>query len=424
MKRIIISLTGLGLFLLCYYLIHKNNQIMAYWGQKTERLPASVLSQLRPEFKIYKEFFSYPSLQKKMRYDISVDLKTDIDEEYLKNRANIALHDAFRLTFEKLNEAKENEKGASFLGVFKEGLVESFVDHFIKTITVLKIVNKTFQIDFNFVPHIQKDLNYNEELSSNQLIQWNNTGSLYQELTSDNLNLQEKILKTERPSTKDLFEYQGGQISIWLKILDMSPTLKLPQTKKNAMKGFLRLRRYYKANNIASLSPFISASEFSIKSLGVEFEKNYKNFFITVDVFKEFSLNNPVPSLDRMEIHFGTLMPDQLYKNNLIGKLITNNLNSIKVGTLKIKGKFTAEDKQTYPFESDVNRLTYDFEKKGFDLGNSSISSTIKTPVSYNPNNEATLHHQFNQILLKKFSAELIKGLHLNEFHDELGGAL
>lgn len=419
MKKTIITLSAVGLFSLGYYLFHKNGKVEPYWGKTIDRSPASALDQFKPELKIYQEMFSYSTDQKKISYDLDVKLRTDADDEYLKRKADLALHDAFRLSFDKINS--EKEKDPSLISVFKTGLIESFVDHFIKTIGALKLVNKTFQIDFSFIPNIQKDLNYKEELSSNQLIQWDDIGSLYQELQSKELPLQEKILNTKLPATEKLFQYQGGQISLWIKILDMSPSFNIPNPKKNAVKGFVRIRRYYKANGLAELSPFLRNSEFKIDKLGLDFEKEKKDFFITVDLFKEFSLGDIIPKLDRIEIYFGTLLPDNMYKNNIIGKLISNEDHAIKTAELKIKGSFKSQEGSSHPFQSSIQRLTYDFEKKSFDFGDSRIRSVI-TGNSESP--ESNLNLQFHQALLKRFAPELIKGLYLQEFHDDIvGGA-
>ncbi len=422
MKKFVIAFSALGLFSLSYYLFHKTSRVEPYWGRTSERAPASALDQFKPEIKIYQEMFSYPTYQKKVGYDLDVKLRTDADDEYLKRKADLALHDAFRLSFEKINSAKEKEP--SLISVFKAGMIESFVDHFVKTIGALKLVNKTFQIDFSFIPHVQKELNFKEELSSNQLVQWDDTGSLFQELQSEELSLQEKILNTKLPESKKLFDYQGGQISLWLKILDMSPSFNLPNPKKNAVKGFVRIRRYYKANALADLSPFLRSAEFKIEKINFEMEKGKKDFYVTVDVFKEFSLGDIIPKLDRIEVHFGTLMPDNLYKNNLIGKLITNDNGAIKTGEFKIKGNFKGQDGKEYPFKGTVKRLTYDFEKKSFDLGDSKISAAISGASPSEENSGTSLYYQFHESLLKRFAPELIEGLHLKEFHAEIGGEL
>ena len=423
MKKMVIELSTLGLFSLSYYYFHKHSRIEPYWGENkiSSRNPASVLDQLSPEIEIYKDFFSYDSYQKRVSYDLDVKLRTDVSEEYLKKKAELALHDSFRISFEKMKEVKE--KDPPLIGLFKEGLIESFTTHFVKTIGALRLVNSTFQIDFSFVPKIHKDLNYIPEFSSNQLIQWNDTGSFYDELTKGDLSLQEQILKTKIPANDKPYQYYGGQLSIWLKVLDMHPRFDIPDPKKNAVKGFLRFRRYYKANDIADLKPFLRGQDLKMENVKIEMEKGKKDFFVTVDVFKEFSLGSIMPKLDRMDIHFGTLQPDNLYKNSFIGMLFTNDNGTIKTGEIKIKGQFKADDGSMQPFRTTLERLSYDFNKKSFDIGASKLFTTTSGPSSGDEQRMRPLNMQFEEMLLKHFAPELIEGLSLKEFHHDVGGA-
>ncbi len=423
MKKMVIALSTLGLFSLGYYYFHKNTRIEPYWGENkvSSRNPASVLDQLSPEIEIYKDFFSTDTYQKRVSYEMDVKLRTDVSEEYLRKKAELALHDSFRISFEKMREAKE--KDPPLVNLFKEGLIESFTTHFVKTIGALRLVNSTFQIDFSFVPKIHKDFNYVPELSSNQLVQWNDTNSFYDELTKEDQSLQEQILKAKIPSNKEGYQYYGGQLSIWLKILDTHPRFDIPDPKKNAVKGFLRFRRYYKANAIADLKPFLRGQDLKMESVKVEMEKGKKDFFITVDVFKEFSLGSIMPKLDRMDIHFGTLQPDNLYKNSFIGMIFTNDNGTIKTGEIKIKGEFKAEDGSLYPFRTSLERLSYDFNKKSFDVSASKLFTTTSPPPSGEGQRMRPLNMQFEEMLLKRFTPELIEGLSLNDFHRNVGGA-
>lgn len=420
MKKIVIALSTLGLFSLSYYLFHKNSRIDPYWGKSSDRTPASIIDQLSPEIDIYKDYFDYPTYQKRLAYDLGVNFRTDVDNEYLKRKTELAMHDAFRLTFDKMNS--EKEKDPPLLSIFKEGLIESFTQHFIKTIGVLKLVNGTFQIDFNFVPRVQKDLNYNDELSSNQLVQWNNSGSLLNDLQTEDLTLQEKVLQTKLPKEDKPYQYQGGQITVWIKVVDMNATFKIPDPKKNAVKGFMRFRRYYKANSLAALKPFIERPDFKIEKTQVRLEKGKKELFVTVDVVKEFSLGSIVPKLDRIEVFFGSLQPDTFYRNTLIGNIFTNDDGKIKTGEFAIEGTFKAQNGQGYKFKTEIDRLVYDFTKKEFDRSHSRLKTTGNVPTEQ-ANHMNLVSNQVGELLLKTHAQEFIEGLDLNEFHREMGGA-
>jgi hypothetical protein len=392
------------------------------------RSPSALLDFDPDSLEIYRDYFSYPTYQKYLSYDLALNFRTDKDKPYVKEVLQKSLQETIRTSLiqKKAATAEEgieaHDKGLTAL--IKGNLVNSLVDNFVKTIKVYKIINGTFQIDLNFIPKAQKEFGYDSELASNELINWSKKDSLFEELKREDVPFHQKVLETPVPSTSNTYQYKGGQITIWFKVMDLTPTLKLPSPTKRGVKGFIRLRRYYRAPELANTEPFVEDNDFRLnmvhfKSLKKKNKNGVSENFVTADIYKEFDLENPVPKLDRVELHFGKVLPDNFHKNSLIGRLFAYKEKTIETSELNLFGVLKYHDKE-YVFESQINKLIFDFKTGEFSK-KSKIRTTFKRSKLKGPQLGSAQHKVYNK-LLEEHGLKLIESFNLGEIHSKFRG--
>ena len=384
---------------------------------KNGRMPSSLLDPEKIDFSLYHDYFSYNSFQKYMEYELDVEFRTDKDKEFLQKKARLALHNAITESFKKKANLPEGEGSIALL--LKENLIQQFIQNFIKSLSVLKIVNGTFQIDLNFSPSIQPTLNYKNELASNQLVNFDDKDKFSDFLDKKELSLHEKVMKLPTPDTGDFYQYKGGQITIWIKTLDLvwNPANPIPNPKKNAVKGFVRYRRFFKADKLHSLAPFIKEKDFKLNLVSFPNKQGIKNSFVTVDVFKEFNLGQIMPDLERMEVHFGKLLPNNFHKNSLIGRIFNYKEKSLKTGDLFLEGEIKI-DGEKEEFKTKVSKLVFDFKKDEFST-KSKLTTTLKG-FEDDFQESGRIKYMVKNKLLTDYALQLIKSLNIDDFHKEL----
>ena len=392
------------------------------------RSPSALLDFDPDSLEIYRDYFSYPTYQKYLSYDLSLNFRTDKDEPYVKRVLQKSLRETIRTSLIQ-KKAITTEEGIEIhdkglVALIKGNLVNSLVDNFVKTIKVYKIINGTFQIDLNFVPRSQKEFGYDAELNSNELVNWSKKDSLYEELMEEEQPFHQKVLETAVPSSSNTYQYKGGQITIWFKVMDLVPTVKIPNPKKRGVKGFIRLRRYYRAPELANTEPFIEDKDFRLnmvhfKSLKKRNKNGVSENFVTADIYKEFDLENPVPKLDRVELHFGKVLPDNFHKNSLIGKLFAYKEKTIETSELNLFGVLNYHDKE-YVFESQINKLIFDFQTGEFSK-KSKIKTVFKRSNLKGPQLGSAQHKVYNK-LLEEHGLKLIESFKLGEIHSKFRG--
>lgn len=395
---------------------------------RVNRSPSAVLDFDPDSLEIYRDFFSYPTYQKYLSYDLSLNFRTNKDEDYIREEMKKSLQETIRSSLIEKNKSlseegiEDHEKGLTSL--IKGHLTQNIINNFVKTIKVYKILNGTFQIDFNFTPRVESQFSYNTELSSNEYINWSQRGKVKGLIESEEKALHEKILEAPVPFGNETYQYKGGQITLWFKVMDMAPKLHLPNPKKRGIKGFIRLRRYFRAPQLANTEPFIEDKDFRLnmvhfKSLKQKNRNDVKENFVTVDLYKEFDLENLKPRLDRVELHFGKVLPDNFHKNTLIGRIFSYNDKVIKTSEMNLHGvlKFNNKD---YLFETRLDKLVYDFEEGEFSK-KSKIRTYFKRSDLKGPRlGEA--QHMISQKLLQQHGLELIKSFKLGEIHSKFKG--
>lgn len=426
--------TGIWLLVASHisYNKYQQTQHQPYWASKEYdnrgRTPSAVLDFDPDSLEIYRDFFSYVTYQKYLTYDLSLNFRTDRDEEHLKDKFNLSLRNSIRNTLiQKTPKATEegiesHDKG--LVSLIKENLIQELTKNFLKTIKAYKIVNGTFQIDLNFSPRINSELNFNEELSSNQLVNWSQTSRLTNEINEVEIPFHQKVFEMPVPATTETYQYKGGQITIWFKTLDTTPQLHLPSPSKRGVKGFIRLRRYFRAPDMANNEPHILDENFRLnmvhfKTLEKRNRHDKNENFVTIDLYKEFDLENQTPRLDRVELHFGKVLPDNFHTTNLIGSLFAYKDNVIETSELNLHGALKYGDKDVL-FVSKLEKLVFDF-KTGEFSNNSKMKTIFRNSDLRGPHLGQAQHKVYNK-LLHEYGLELIRSFHLGEIHSKFGG--
>jgi hypothetical protein len=382
----------------------------------TERAPASIVLSAG-DLSMYEDYFSYPTYHKTLRYDLSANIWTDKDGDYLKERARLAVHDAFSKTVGQL-DVGDQEKGMATL--LKENLISSFVQKFVKSLAIFKIANGTFQIDFEFTPEMMTEVGFENEFASNQIIDVSRRGGVAQDLAKTDFSLIDKVAQIKIPDDGNPYQYTGGSISLWIKILDLSwdPSQPIPNVKKNAVKGFVRYRRYFRANqrNLGGFFPANAELLISSKHFQKE-KKGPENHYLTVDLYKEFDLKGLVPSPDKLSISFGKLLPTDVHRDSFLARLFTNQKEGLDTGTLKLNGQFK-DGKRQRNFQAEVQKLTFDLQTKEFH-----DSSKLYVSVD-RKQNDGPLNYKVKKLILERYAKGLIDYLELNQLYldIDLGG--
>lgn len=382
-----------------------------HWGtnQKTlnSRYPSSThptnLNELMP---ILKDYFSYEDYQKFLSYKTTLNVRTDLDSDYLKDKTNKALHTALANTFQELGM---DTNTASLPTALKKNLIASFSKQFVKTLRFYKIVNGTFQIDLNFSPEVEPSLSYKNELANNNLINYDSEKTLRKSLDSKDTFLHDQIHSAEFPINTETHQYKGGQITIWIKLLDLEFDIDqpIPNPKANAVKGFVRFRRYFNSNNLNQKNINIKSEKFQLSELYFKPEKNEKSLIITADVIQEFNLANFIPSTEKIILHFGKLKADNFYRDGFFARLFQDDESDIKTGTLYLRGHKNKSEKDV---QARVKKLIYEVKDSSF-----KSSSGIYIDKSYS--NNSSSKSNFKNNLLRENILQIVDQLELTRFY-------
>lgn len=388
---------------------------------KEGRAPASLDKIVDHE--IYRDYFSHESYGKQVGFGMDFNLWTDLDKDYLKERADRSFKEALAKTF------NPNMEGGMF-GALKGNLINSFVENFVKTLYIYKIVDGTFQIDIHFSAKNDNPNNFSKEFDSNQLI-----------VASD--SLKEAILNSKMTTRPDLavsqvtwpkkespLQYTGGTISLWIKLLDLDIEFKKPiPTIANVVKGHFKFRRYFKVN--PEYLSTIKHSGKDIKINGVRFvSENRKDSYITVDLYKTYNLKNIPPKYDRLEIAFNGLVAPQIHKKSFWHSLFPQKVEVSEKGKFVLEGelnpKFLSRGER---FTTELNKLVYNFNDSSF-TRKSEMETDVKDVADgpeliFEAENaekdyEKRIAYQVKKSIQKDFAEKIISAFGINEFSEEL----
>ncbi len=369
---------------------------------KTQRSPANFLNYKNRDLRIYQDYFSYNSFQKYLHYDMTIDLRTSKSQRSFNKKVELALHKSLIQNIEKNIQIPESQELATTL--IQENLIANYINNFVNNLKSLKIENGTFQINLSFIPKTIKKKSYTKELNTNQLINWSQKHDLLNDIDQKPAPLNQQILNAEIPSTKSLYQYRGGQITIWFDITNT--------------KGFIRYRRYFKTSNLNKLKPFIQTNELEITKIELKREKKFPNNFITVDIIREVDLENFTTQLKRVELHFSKLLSSYFHKNNILEKKISYDDKSIRTGEFTLRGNFKHLGRKL-EFKTKLKNIIYDFEKQSFS-SKSKISTTLTNHPRYTKQNAGKLKLKIRYKLLGDFGIYLIEALKMGRLHNTM----
>ncbi|WP_127715018.1 hypothetical protein [Halobacteriovorax sp. HLS] len=390
----ILSWLPFGLFLIVlsyygvsHYLIDHDN----YWESRSfsvqsKREIASYKDKL--EFDAFRQYFNTNSFNKFLNFKMTLDFWSSYSNSKEKNIIREALQSSFFETFEPTNP-----KSIS-LSTSKLELLESSINKFVNTLAEKKISNGEFQVNLNFTPNFEQNLNYNKELSTNQLVNIEKK-DLAQTLSSKEEQQIEKVLTTPIPSLSQRYQYSGGTITIFIKANDLN---------KNLYNGYIRFRRYFRANDLSSTDLNIETKNFNLTYFQLEKASSKYSNFLTVDLYKNFNTSTQIPQKNHLDIHFGKLLSSKIEQKDLP--------NSITTGDFYINGTFPIKGVKS-EVKVKLDKLTYSFQKNSF-TDDSKLMVTLRT--------DKQGPHDLEKFMIKKIIKEnlaekIVKHLELENFH-------
>ncbi|OFZ21531.1 MAG: hypothetical protein A2202_08890 [Bdellovibrionales bacterium RIFOXYA1_FULL_36_14] len=383
---------------------------------KVSRVPAQADQLKNVEIGVLKDYFTLDDYGKKLRFDIEFKVRTG-DNAYFGEKAKKAVSEALINTFMINAKSKEELIGRTLLSIAKQEFMASFMKHFVKTITFYKLIDRDIQIDFNFIPTAENPIDYSFELSTNHLVNTSNTGTLYSKLTGKNKKMIEQVISQDRENNKERYQYAGGSIGLWIKVLDSF----VPGTKDNVVKGHIRYRRYFIEHDIQNQK--IGLEQEGVGINNIAFTKTSSSPYLTVDIIKKFNVKEPTPRLDKMIIYPGRLFEPDMYKDDIVENILYINSNSIETGKLLISGSVKSNS-QKYAYSLHLKKLVYDFQTKNFDNNKSDTLTDIKNfPMNNDPTIKQNLGMKIRSVILDQFQSSLMEKLELNRFHNKVGGA-
>ncbi len=391
-------------------------------GPEPAREPAADLLSIveAADLRLYQDFFHTETHQKQLRQNVRFKLWTDMDSQYLKDKTKQALDEAIAKTFAPNGEGKLVEK-------LKRNIMSEFLEEFVKTLTFYKIVNGTIQFDFYFLPEADSPSDFSNELASNRLIRLKEAGTLgskLQELdtwtvTGQFARMRSSLAQLSNPGAEGDYRYAGGVISINIKLLDMRWDIfhrPIPNTKKNAVKGFVRYRRYFIRKDLKSDLDACGKLAFSSEN-----SQGSGRQFVTVDIYKGFNLANFLPQRETLEVFPGRLIASNQGRKELIGAKDFVG-KTLKTGTLTLSVE-VSDGKTPLKARHEIRSLVYSFDKQEFDSLRSSIRSNaeiMRSPPDEDwPNlNDAGTASRFR--VLQTCGSALSKALALDRFSNDL----
>ncbi len=329
---------------------------------KEVREPASVKAIITDgETQALADLFGGDSPLNTYRHPMRVQFHTNGDKKYLSETARKALNQALIETLGVENPEQGLAKLAA--GNLRDALVENFI----KTLRVYKIINTGLQMDLIFAPVPNQKNSYADELSSNQLIRFGETGRLSQkwdQLDKETVTGNVYNNSTSIPAKPGEVDYIGGALSLYLEILDTKPKFGLPSPKKNGVKGFVRYRRFYRLNKEASKTATCDNFTMSSKASGVGVP-----LFYTVDLYKNFNLAKLIPTEETLEVFPGLIASMNEGRAELMPDTFEKTGKSISTGRFLVAQKRSTAGEISFS----LKKIVYDLKEKSLDRSRTEV---------------------------------------------------
>lgn len=348
---------------------------------------------------VAQDFLSLNTFCKRIRWVPVARVWSDLDDEYIKEGLARALQEAVDAALRSPDNQNTAVGGA--LERLKKEFKKAAFDELVKTPKVFKLIGKRIQIDIYFIPELDDWNSFDNELASNFLIRMGKRSSQQSAgpviITNSNA-LQRKMASARNPldwaklektfrrihqlsqetgQGQSRFTFLGGVATASLKIVNLEyrPLERVIPTPHNLVHGFFQFRRWFSTHAVEN-NELRDGKNTTVTRL--KFGDKNKRAYVTADVKYDFNLKNVMPTLNSMEVHFGTLldsygreirkqdeflMPTEIpFVGLLIPRALSERVHTSFPLILEGQRKNGLEDK----YKKKIHAMTWSFDTGGF----------------------------------------------------------
>jgi len=375
------------------FLTYEKTRIKDFWAdakpitrKSISRSPSSLLllEGSLQTVNLLKSYFQFNTYNKFLNYELEIEYRSETADQSINDLAQQSLKAGLSRT---INISGPNSIKSTMEKVLDERLLSELLANIQSSLALSKIQSGKFQINFNFKPQVIPFFNYENELSSHQLIQWDKVKAHDLVLEDAAASLTETAYSTDIPYNNEPFQYKGGQISL---ILDIQ------NNDQSFIIGSIRYRKFFKAPLLEEKIQLNGNNKMSVDH--IYFLKNQNRApYITVDIYQSFDSNQNIPKLEKVEFHLGKLSSDTDKKSILTGELILN-------GTYTKTG-------HRFEYETILKSLVFDLRQGDF-TRHSKLSTSILSRTNSNAQ-KGQIQNDISKILLSELGLEFIQKLKL-----------
>ncbi len=403
----------------------------SYWALLKEsklfnlrnRSPSSKVQFNQDAIDNLKSYFDYSNFRKYVDYRLELNFKSNVRELQQRSQWRPLFHHSLETVLSPKTDRANNIE-STFLTAFSDHLLHDFTKDFIEQVRKKGIKTGKFQVDLIFKPILNPHFNFDSEITSNKLVNWNATNKFIAGIKKSNEErstpLNQHLLHTQLPSSGDDYQYKGGIISFWFEL-----------GKEGRTSGYVRFRKYFMAPHISKLAPFIERDNFKLNLIHFKKSKKIvkKELYITSDFYQSYSLDKPKPKAERLELHFGKILPNNLSLKNLAQRRIASlserpislskKVQTIDMGDLNLHGviKYKGQD---YGFMSTIESLVFEF-KSGQFTKKSKIRTRLKRK-KLDGVQRGVLKHKITEKLIEENGMSIIQNFQMHHLHPRFNG--
>ncbi len=400
-KQLRFILLTLGCFALAalFFIFKKSNHEQYFLKFNTKnRFPAEGKRVIN-DFRMLKDFFDANTFGGLVNYDLNIKVYSH-KEVFSRKFQDILIEKVSNKT--KIKQMAPQKYG--------DYLSEPFLNSFKEVYKEYGLDGVPLQAHFEFKPTLAKGLSFHKEMSNNNIIDYSNKQQLGQFLNEKAPSLIESIDKNKLPSNGNTYQYIGGLITIKTKGGHV-----FSQKKNDLFDGSIHYKRFFRLNRPQDLNLFIENKDLNIHMVHFKSREFGMPPYITTDLIKKFNLKNNPAILQKLIINFGSLAPRNFFFDDERKSLLPENVRERKIinSRLYLKG-----DTSKSSFKAEVHSLVWSFENESFTDESRITIKLIRPKGSIDYGTEK--NHIRNQIIMK-YAPDLIKGLRLLRFHENLG---
>jgi hypothetical protein len=387
---ILFLLCCLGFLALSFILNKSNHEKYFTKYNPNQRFPARIQPITR-DLKLFKDFFKPNTFGSLIDYQLTTDsfaLQSDNISEIFTQKIKILTSETF---IDQLRDSPDNAKQP-----VSENIIDLFVRAMMNFSKNYQDESSGFQLDLKFNPIISKEFSFQDEMNTNQLINYAYKNKLYDYIQTSPLPFIQNISQTNIPSNGNTYQYIGGVISLSTKV-----------SEENMLTGKVRFRRYFRVNRLSDLDMKIESKLFNLNFIHFKSNVFQKLPIITVDIIKDINFQNGSQKLKRMDIYFDKIVSSELEENKQKGS------QTILTGDLFFKG-----DTPSTSYKANIHLLSWSFESESFTEESKMTIELIKPRFDMN---YGEIKNNIRNNILMKYAPNVIKNLRLARFHKNLG---